>query len=228
MEEAVGKTDNAFVFYISFILNILKSLIFGKKPKFYSYYINEESIKNTKAQYKGTTEVPYISTNDIICSNFMRALKARIGMLVINFRNRFPGVTKDHAGNYEGVKLFDAPVYNTPEGIRKSLLGEIPYKTRKNKIPGAWERTHMRVVQVNNLASISGGFSLANCKLQLHLPILPSTLPMDIAVLFRPKLDRTAILILSKTHDKDFYINNPNNPLSQYLGEPVSETNFDN
>jgi hypothetical protein len=226
MEKAVGKTDNAFVFYVSFTLNVLNSLIFGRKPKFFSYYINEESIKSTKAEFTGNTEIPYISTNDIISSSFMRAVKARLGMIVINFRNRFPNVDLDDAGNYEGVKLYDAPIYNTPEGIRKSLLGEIPYKTLMNKIPGTWERTHLRMAQVNNWASFSGGFALENCQLQLHLPIIPSTIPFDIAVLYRPKLNRTAILILSKNHNKAFYINNPNNPLSQYLGKPVSETVF--
>lgn len=226
MKEAVGITDNAFVFYVSFTLNVLKSLVFGRKPKYFSYYINEESIKSTKAQFTGNTEILYISTNDIISSSFMRAVKATLGMVVINFRNRFPNVEPDDAGNYEGVKLYDAPIYNTPAGIRKSLLGEIPYKTLMNKIPGPWERTHLRMAQVNNWASFAGGFALENCQLQLHLPIIPSAIPFDIAVLYRPKLDHTAILILSKNHIKAFYINNPNNPLSQYLGKPVSETVF--
>lgn len=90
----------------------------------------------------------------------MRAMKVRLGMLVFNFRNRFPKVELDDAGNYEGVKLYDAPIYNTPEGIRKSILGEIPYKTCMNEMPGAWERTHLRMAQVNNWASFAGGFAL--------------------------------------------------------------------
>lgn len=226
MEEAVGKTDNAFIFSLSFTLNMIKSLVFGRKPSFYSYYINEERIKNTKAQYTGTAEVPYISTNDIISSSFMCAVKARLGMLVINFRDRFPNVEVNDAGNYEGVKLYDAPIYNTPAGIRKSLLGETPYKTLMNKIPGAWERLNLRMAQVNNWASFSGGFVLPKSELQLHLPVIPSTIPFDIAVLYRPKLGRTAILILSKNHKKDFYVNNANNPISQYIGKPVSEDVF--
>jgi len=84
------------------------------------------------------------------------------------------------------------------------------------------------MAQVNNWASFAGGFALTKSELQLHLPIIPSTIPFDIAVLYRPKLDRTAILILSKNHKKDFYTNNANNPLCQYLGEPVSETVFNN
>ena len=228
MEAAIGKSDSAFVFYKSFIVNILLSLIFGRKPQYLAYYLNENSIKKTKAQFTGTAEVPYISTNDIISSSFFRALKARLGMLVINFRNRFKGISLDDAGNYEGVKLYDEPVYHAPEGIRKSLQGEIPYKTRLNKMPGVMERMHMRIVQVNNWASFAGGFSLAKSELHLHLPIIPSTIPLDIAVLFRPKLDRIAILILSKSKSQDFYIDNPNNPISQYLGDPVSETVFKN
>jgi hypothetical protein len=50
--------------------------------------------------------VPFVSTNDIISSAFMKGVGAPMGAMAANFRDRLDGLTKDHAGNYEALVFF--------------------------------------------------------------------------------------------------------------------------
>ncbi len=92
MKKAIGKENNDFVFYKTFILGVIASMLFGHKAKLLGLYVNEDEVKKTKAKVSEEKQVPFVSTNDILTSNFMRAIKARICIMAINFRNRFPGI----------------------------------------------------------------------------------------------------------------------------------------
>jgi len=226
MKEAIGKADNNFIFSKSYMCNLIFSTIFSAKAKYFAYYIDAEAIKQSKAKLNNNANVSYLSTNDILTSEFMRAIKARLCMMVINFRNRFPDITSNDAGNYEGVMFYDAGIYQSPANIRQSISSLPLYKTRTKALPGAWQRLRMKSGQINNWASFSGGFNLDNCKPLLHLPMMPTSVPFDCAVIFNPVPNKTAILVMSKNFTKNEFINNPENPLNPYLENPVSATVF--
>ena len=227
MKKAVGKADFSFLSYKTYLLNIIRTSIFGPKVKVSAFYINDSSIKKTKEISKKTGTVGYISTNDIITSGFMNANQFRLCMMAINFREKIDDITMLEAGNYEGVKLYDRDIYNTPEGIRQSLQTTIPYNTRANKLPGSWESLWMRIGLITNWASFTGNFTLQKCQQILHIPIMPTNMvPFDCAVIFRPQPNRTAILIMSKFTDPKEYCENQKNLLYQSLGDAVSEIIF--
>lgn len=69
-----------------------------------------------------STPMPsFISTNDIITSWIMQTLKCDIGFLSINYRNRIPDITVEHAGNYVLPIAYQPEDFATPALIRASL-----------------------------------------------------------------------------------------------------------
>lgn len=226
-KSAISEVDYKFLYRKSFIINIIQSYLFDRNTQLVAHYINKEEINKAKTDSKQNSDVPYISTNDIITSSFFKTIKARIGMMAINFRNKIAGLDDNDAGNYEGVKLYDSGIYATPEGIRKSLQGTIPYKSRSKSMPGALESCYMNIGIITNWTSFTGKLTIDHCEEVLHLPILPTHQPLNAAIIFYPRPNKAAVLISSK-YLKPKYIKKAgdNNPLLRFLGEPVSKEIF--
>lgn len=224
--EAVGKADEEFLYKKARVFKTLLSWILGSNAKLIAYTINEAEIQKTKAESKLKNITPFISTNDIIVSGFMRAIRNKFCMMAVNFRGRFSGVTDKDAGNYEGVLFYDEEVYKTPEGIRQSLQSNLPFKTHKKPLPNSWECLRMHTGITTNWASFAGNFMINGHEHQLHLPIMPIKLPSDTMIVFRCRPNTTAVLILAEHSSRDSFVKDKQNPLNKYLGEPVSEDIF--
>ncbi|MDB2592915.1 hypothetical protein N9Y17_04380 [Gammaproteobacteria bacterium] len=225
-EKAMGKKDYR---YLVGKLRTIKELfcwVFGPKSKVIAYTINDQAIADTKAKLPKTAQVPFISTNDIICSGFMRAIKSRLCLMAINYRGRYGKLNNQHAGNYEGVVFYDQPVYQTPEGIRQSLQGDLPLTSHANPLPNTLETFSSRGGIITNWSSFAKDFKINQTYYDLHIPLLPLSLPSDAMVIFKCRPNTLAIMILSKYHSFDYFVNNPQNPLSQYLDQPISTAIF--
>ena len=92
--------------------------LFSVKQRSLFFDIDLAAIAEEK---KNTHGLPFVSTNDILTSWFLRASGADIGMMSINFRNRVKTLTDDMAGNYESGILYRPPDYENASMIRKSL-----------------------------------------------------------------------------------------------------------
>ena len=226
VETAVGLPDKRYLGSMGFIVKSLLSWIFGPKSKIIAYTLSNQGIDDTKAKLNPSTTVPYISTNDIICSGFMRAIQAKLCLMAINFRERYFGVKRTHAGNYEGVMFYDKGVYDKPEGIRKSLQGHLPYKTRTHPLPGLWKTLRMNFGIISNWSSFAKDFYVDNNLFELHIPILPIKLPFDAMIIFKCRPSTSAVFILSKYHNQGYFTKNVKNPMYKYLDKPVSEYIF--
>lgn len=225
-EAAVGKADSRFLASKAKIFNALFGWVFGPKSSVFAYNIDKEAIQATKIKFTPSASIPFISTNDIVCSAFMRATKPRLCLMAINFRSRYPGLTNNDAGNYEGVMFYDKGIYNSPENIRKSLQGNLPYKTRTKPFPGVTETLRMNCAIISNWSSFAINFVVDDTQFDLHIPILPTKLPSDTMIIFKSRPNTTALLVLSKWHKRDYFTDNDKNALYQYLDQPVSDMIF--
>lgn len=200
--DAAGKKENDFFHSIPFILNIIKGMLFGKKARCYAFYIDPEKIKNAKNKIidKNITGIQYLSTNDIISSSFAKVVGARFCIMLINFRNRIDGISDIDAGNYEGGLLFDDEVIMNPEMIRKTFKNGAPFQTTIKPLPGFWKGSSCRFCLTTNWATFAGSFELKDCEQSVHLPLYdPATFPADVAIIFKPKPDKLAVMYLAKT-----------------------------
>ena len=83
-------------------------------------YASETYVAEKKAEAEG--EVPWVSTNDVLSSWFMKAFDA--SLMAINFRNRIEGCDENMAGNFEGLISFVGEAdAGRPALVRKALLG---------------------------------------------------------------------------------------------------------
>ena len=60
-------------------------------------YLDMDFVARAKAKAKAEGEVPFISTNDVVTSWFLKAFP--VGAMAINFRNRLAGLGDNDAGN---------------------------------------------------------------------------------------------------------------------------------
>ena len=97
--EWTGKKDFAWLSGGGLIKGMLMGMLFGPKSSWCCYYVDESRVADEKTKASsGLQEVPYVSTNDILTSHFCKAAKARVGMMVVNFRNKISlEITDSHA-----------------------------------------------------------------------------------------------------------------------------------
>ena len=70
------------------IKGMLGGLLFGPKSSWCSYYVDDAKVEAAKAAAKASKEVDSVTTNDVVTSHFFKVSKARVGMMVVNFRNK--------------------------------------------------------------------------------------------------------------------------------------------
>ena len=85
-------------------------------------YVSETYVARKKAEAEVEGGVPWVSTNDVLSSWFMKAFDA--SLMAINFRNRVEGCHESMAGNFEGLISFVGEAdAGRPALVRKALLG---------------------------------------------------------------------------------------------------------
>ncbi|MBB6462203.1 hypothetical protein [Flammeovirga kamogawensis] len=198
----IGKDLYKFTNSISLGINSLKGLVFGKKVQCFAYYVDTQKINAIKADLP--SNIPFVSTNDILQSSISKAVDARLSMMAINFRNRIEGINNNDAGNYEAGLFFDKVNYYKPQNIRSALNSGVPMKTTSSSIPSFFETLGDKFTQITNWASFASGIVIDGTKQKIHIPIYDlSLIPFDCAIIFKPVADKTAVMFLSKTLSKN-------------------------
>lgn len=223
IEGFIGKTNYRFTLSAPMVVNVLKNLIFGKKVQFFSRYVDEEKVSSIKEAYSkdAKSEFPFISTNDIITSNFCNATNSRLTLSAINLRNRIEGLGNEDAGNYEFVLLLDNNHFDTPEKIRKVLSSKGRFEANNGKMPGILEALKSNITLITNASSFIEDYQLGEFKQILHLPIFKSkNIFCDFAAVYKAHGNKRAILYFGKTTTPKKYFE------KSELGESVSESLF--
>ena len=173
------------------------------------YEIDSDWIQGEKDAHVPTTEVPYVTTNDVITSWFLRRGEYDYALMTVNMRPYIDGLTPSHAGNYIQTVNYFPEMFATPGGIRLPLNSKLK-ASRCTEVPGAGERFRLRMASITSWTSFSDEFSsLPGCVKTLHVPFrnprtgLLQTAGgwMDSALIFRPTPNTAAIMILDRSHD---------------------------
>ena len=224
--EWTGKKDFAWLSGGGLIKGMLMGMLFGPKSSWCCYYVDESRVADEKAKASsGLQEVPYVSTNDILTSHFCKAAKARVGMMVVNFRNKISlELTDSHAGCYEGCLLLDPTNYETPQAVRKCLLGGVPYtrRTPSKKLPSLFGES-CPMALITSWASFPFELTLEGVDQQiLHLPCMAMPDMMDVCIAFKPQPGRLGMLYLAKRAKPKALTD----PKTTVLGQAVDSTIF--
>ena len=166
-----------FINSLSFILNMVVTSTKEKlfRPSMELLHIRKDWIEAEKQKYhdvsnKITVSSPsssFVSTNDIITCWLFKLLNVDIGGMVVNYRNRIPGITERNAGNYISMISYQRDDYSHPSLIRASLQSYYRVITKTlNFIPFI-----SRFIIITNWSTFYAELIFEGCKEVYHLPI---------------------------------------------------------
>ena len=225
-----GPSDFAWLSGGGLIKGVLSGLLFGPRAQWCCYMVDEGKINDCKRRAKsgglgGGGGVSFVSTNDVITSHFFNAARARVGMMVVNMRDKISLPINDlNAGCYESCMLLDAENYADPSVIRKCLLGGVPLTRQAPSppLPGfcggacpmalitSWASFPFALelepppplsaaqAAAEDKSSTNGSSGSGISSQLLHLPCMSMPDMMDVAIVFRPLPDKLAVIYLAK------------------------------
>jgi len=153
----------------------------ARRGKVWFRYVNPDYVAREKARAGGG--VPFVSTNDVISSWFLRGWD--LGTMAVNFRGRVPGCGDADAGNFESFVTFTGPQFGDPDAgapakVRQALAGG---RFRRVSAPGGPPGVPIRALPtpreafgrplgiITNWASFHLEPRLEGCAPELHLPL---------------------------------------------------------
>lgn len=182
LTEIHGKDELAYFKSFGTLFNLIGGMLCGSKKNVIRHrivdnnYINsiKKDFKSKKSAQNENDSVEFISTNDILSSCLYSASKCDVGLMAINFRNRFDGLTDVHVGNYEGVKAYHLEDLLKPELIRLSVNRNFtrPVSGNGRILPGFCRKYWAKNVLITNWSTLYEHVDLPDSTQVLHIPIL--------------------------------------------------------
>jgi len=174
-------------------------------PECCAHYVDQQHVAQRKEEAKREGSVSFVSTNDVITSQFLSAPHVHRSVMVVNFRNKIACVCDAHAGNYMNIISYAPPDVASPSLIRKSLITLKRAAVPPTKLVEGPRRLGEIIAMVTNWASFDQGLELSHCTQDLHLPLYdPATIPIAViqmVVIFRASEGGLAFLLFG---DKGF------------------------
>ncbi|GAB5353195.1 hypothetical protein AAMO2058_000016800 [Amorphochlora amoebiformis] len=206
-EKAIGKGEGFALFentgvLLSFIMTKAKAFLFGEAPVAKACaFVNLEWVKRQKEKHKaafreGRTSIPFVSTNDVITSAFLKIAKADVGIMALNLRNRVSLVDETYAGNYQTVINYFKPDYQTPELIRKSVNS-----LQRSAIPKTPTPSILQTVRFSNISIITNWTTfyddlvLPGSRQVLHVPCYKGEASPSECIIYCPNKGQYAMYL---------------------------------
>jgi hypothetical protein len=205
--EAVTDGDDTtrWLFSLGATLKMLFTLAFGRRTRNYLRFINVAAVSALKEIFAASLrEGQFVSTNDILTSWLFLKCKSDLGIMAFNLRGRLAELTHDHAGNYEGLVAYQKRDFEHPVLIRNSL--DVPYKRRvTHQLPGFFASITCRVTMLSSWATFYRDVEVDQFEQIIHLPCIDDKMvPLDnIGVIFRPRRDSLAVLLMGRSVSLD-------------------------
>ena len=164
---------NSSSFILNMVVTSIKETLF--RPSMELLHIRKDWIEAEKQKYhdvsnKITVSSPsssFVSTNDIITCWLFKLFNVDIGGMIVNYRNRIPGITESNVGNYSSMITYQRDDYSHPSLIRASLQSYCRMITKKlNFIPFI-----SRFMNITNWSPFYTELIFEGCKEVYHLPI---------------------------------------------------------
>jgi len=168
---------NSSSFILNMVVTSIKETLF--RPSMELLHIRKDWIEAEKQKYhdvsnKITVSSPsssFVSTNDIITCWLFKLFNVDIGGMIVNYRNRIPGITESNVGNYSRMILYQRDDYSHPSLIRASLQSYGRVITKKlNFIPFI-----SRFICITNWSTFYTEAIFEGCKEVYHLPVEANT-----------------------------------------------------
>ena len=154
---------------LAFVLRKLFLAAFAPYHRSCLLEVNLDWIAEQKRAVQPSADVPYVTTNDVVCSTLLKLCGAGVGAIPYNYRGRITGLTEDHVGNYGGILGLQPPDFTDPGTIRKSMKSF--YRAISGPMPGPFRSLFTDFAIVTNWAGFYREVSFKNCALCLHLPV---------------------------------------------------------
>jgi hypothetical protein len=228
--EVIGEAETAMFSSAGYGLGIVGTYLLGKltgrEPQNVCVHaVDLVWVAQEKARAAEEAQVPFVSTNDVLTSWFLREMKCDINIMLANFRSRKPAIldlAEHHAGNYEAnVPYFPGDV-EEPALIRQSILSpENQFRARRagspiTEVPGFRTLLRNRSAIITNWASFYRDVKLPAEPMQensetfkpsLHLPIMePNGLITSVwhnGIVFCPRAGELGMLMITRRFDSD-------------------------
>ena len=217
IEEAMGSEKSILAepapgFTFRFLYGVFKNAIFPRTKSF-GFQISPSWIQEqkSKALSDGENQVAFVSTNDLVVSQFCNSLKCDLAVMAINFRGRVDNCGESDVGNYEELIAYTKQDYKFPALIRKSISAP-PYRRAGNgHMPTNMEHLSCTYGAITNWATFAKELKIGNTTgddkgtitQTLHIPLFdfPKSTPACIfgaIVIFKPKEGSVGALVAGK------------------------------
>jgi hypothetical protein len=184
-------------------INAIKSFFYGRPiMRCLTLHVDDKAIQTLKAREVETKTVPFVSTNDVLCSWLLNASQTQESFMVVNFRNRLKGHTRQHVGNYHGFLMLQSPDFSKPSLIRHSLP-QLRRTITHDRLPGVWQTLLGFKAFVSNWTTFQEPLDIPHCQTGVHMPLYSvKRRPLNTCVMFiyAPNPGRTAVLCIGEPH----------------------------
>jgi hypothetical protein len=211
MREACGRKELEWSDSASVACMYTCAMLCAKKVKCVAFHLDPDRLAAAKlAGAALDSEVPFVTTNDILTSAFFTECGARIGMMGMDCRERLEGISIDLAGNYVTALTMDDETFSTPATIHKMLSSSMPYETTKKSLPTCctWlsGRDSAKFAMVTNWSSFAGGMVQlsADSELVIHLPVQnPAYCVYDLMIPFASGVGKVGVICWTVSTDEE-------------------------
>jgi GTPase SAR1 family protein len=159
---------------IGIAYTVIKSLI-TRRPSMQQQVqwldTNKIDLEKKKYHSQSSNDVPFVSTNDILSSWVCTATHVRESTVIVNFRNRLPGFTPEHAGNYISSLILQSDDFSTPLQVRQSVM-QMKRIATSSHLPSALQAMLGQKVIVSNWVAFKKPCKLpCDSKEIFHVPL---------------------------------------------------------
>ena len=226
--EVVGEKENAMFKSAGVGLGIMGAYLGAKISRrppqnVCIHYVDPDWVAQEKAKAKQESQVPFVSSNDVISSWFFREMESDMHIMLANFRSRKPDIldlNEQHVGNYEAnVPYFQGDIEN-PALIRQSIRDvDGGFRARRagspaTEIPKFFTLVRNKSALITNWATFyrdvvlqgdTKGKESRPYNPKLHFPILETdgiiTSVWNNGIIFRPRAGELGILMITRQFD---------------------------
>jgi len=178
IDAAIRGGDDALPWMSSprFLANVAGTLLRRRPLKLNLFKVDQEAIERIRQEYAAHNQPKFISSNDIIASEFFAKTDCDLMFMTVNFRDRIPHLTSDHAGNYQTLIAFQKEDFASPELIRAAFTGY--RRALSGDLPGFFKSTRLKLGGFTNLSGFYKNVELPGCRLLSHRMVIVDSLPL--------------------------------------------------
>lgn len=172
----LGKAEAAYGSSFGLMLGMMRGLLLSMTvgPASEGKFTVVDTIKMSEEKSKQaatTSDVSFVSANDVITSWFLQNCKCKYGFMTLNLRNRVAGHTDRHAGNYVNGIFYERLDSRSPSLIRQSVATLKRAVTKDGPMPTFWQSVTGSVGLITNWATFAKPNIIQGCQEELHVPL---------------------------------------------------------